>query len=380
MKKSSLDRMADNFRREMKSIKSRMCLIHGAWYPYDSLNNLTLLGDMFDNDLTQLLDLLERFPVLDLGCGDGDISFFFESLGAKVHAVDYGPTNHNAMTGVGVLKQVRGSQIEIHAMDLDVRFDPPAPRYGLTLLLGTLYHLKNPFSILETLAHRSNYCFLSTRIANFTPDRKTDLTDIPVAYLLEEAETNHDPTNYWIFSEAGLKRLLQRAGWNVIRGRIVGNVKRSDPVSTKGDARAFYLLRSLIITRTQGLTLGSGWHALEFEAWRWTARRFTVTLDAPTRSETARLELRFHLPSPVFATRSSVTLGASVNGAPLASETYTHPGAHVYSRKVPAPACPRGRDVEVEFNLNSAIGPTDSDRRELGVLVEFAEKPAIRLY
>ena len=32
-------------------------------------------------------------PVLDVGCGDGSVSFFLESLGAKVHPVDHAPAN-----------------------------------------------------------------------------------------------------------------------------------------------------------------------------------------------------------------------------------------------------------------------------------------------
>ena len=57
--------------------------------------------------------------VLDVGCGDGDISFFLESLGARVDAVDNAPTNYNALYGVRALKEALHSPIRIQATDID---------------------------------------------------------------------------------------------------------------------------------------------------------------------------------------------------------------------------------------------------------------------
>ena len=52
----------------------------------------------------------------------------------------------------------------------------------------------------------------------------------------------------------------------------------------------------------------------------------------------------------------------------LPEETYTKPGAYVYSRDVAAQALAK-RVVAVSFALDKYLPPGDPDRRELGVVV-----------
>jgi choline dehydrogenase-like flavoprotein len=189
-----------------------------------------------------LMDQAGDKPVLDLGCGDGAVAFFMESLGARVHAVDNAATNYNGMRGVRALKDSLGASLEIHEMDLDGRFALPDAQYGLAFFLGTLYHLKNPFYALEAVARKTRYCLLSTRVARFTPGGAVDFHDLPMAWLLDDREANADSTNYWIFSEAGLRRLLGRAGWNVLAWTTSGDTRLSEPSSETADERAFCLL------------------------------------------------------------------------------------------------------------------------------------------
>ena len=132
--------------------------------------------------------------------------------------------------------------------------------------------------MLEALARRTEYCVLSTRVTRFAPDRKTSLHALPVAYLLDEAEANDDSTNHWIFSEAGLRRLLKRTGWEVRDYLSTGNTFLSDPASGAGDERAFCLLESRFASLMRSLELVAGWHAVEDGRWRWTERRFSVVL------------------------------------------------------------------------------------------------------
>ena len=214
------------------------------WYPYDSLMNLYPLRDLLTGDRRFLLDLAGGAPVLDLGCGDGALAFFLESLGATVHAVDNAPTNYNGMRGVRALKAALGSRAEIFELDLDARFTLPGAPYGLALFLGTLYHLKNPFQALEAMARQSRHCLLSTRVARVTPGGQVNYHDLPMAYLLDDREANADPTNFWIFSEAGLRRILHRSGWDVLAWTTTGDTRASEPASESADERAFCLLRS----------------------------------------------------------------------------------------------------------------------------------------
>jgi tRNA (mo5U34)-methyltransferase len=368
---SSLSRQATEFWKRAAAIKSGISLRVGQWYPYDSIGSFLVLDEFLAGDLQTLRALAGPDPILDIGCGDGDVSFFLESLGFAVRAIDYPRSNNNAMYGVHVLKQALGSHLEIQSADIDERLDLPEPHYGLTLLLGVLYHLKNPYQVLETLAKKSRYCFLSTRIAALAPDKKkTQIGNLPVAYLLDEAEINDDDSNYWIFSETGLRRILKRAGWTVRNWHTTGcDVSKSDPVSTAGDSRAFCLLESRVANRPESLALAGGWHDLEFGAWRWTERRFSVRLATPPHDEPVTLRFGFHLPPQVAASRP--TLSATVNGMALQSETYSGAGHHQYVRSVPASALAPG-NVAVEFELDRALGPTETDERELGVLVDFS--------
>lgn len=77
-----------------------------------------------------------------------------------------------------------------------------------------------------------------------TTDKRTSLFTIPVAYLLDERESNNDPSNYWIFSDAGLKRILKRTGWDICDYITIGNTANSDPAISEGDERAFLFMKS----------------------------------------------------------------------------------------------------------------------------------------
>ncbi|MDQ2948522.1 MAG: hypothetical protein M3Y27_21720 [Acidobacteriota bacterium] len=74
-------------------------------------------------------------------------------------------------------------------------------------------------------------------------DKAVRLDGLPAAYLLEPDECNSDVTNYWIFSPAGLRLLIQRAGWT-IRAQANSGTSESDPVTPDGDERMFLLLES----------------------------------------------------------------------------------------------------------------------------------------
>jgi hypothetical protein len=158
--------------------------------------------------------------------------------------VDWGPTNYNTLRGARLLKDARKSTVAIHEMDLDAYFDWPQKEYGLVFFMGILYHLKNPFYVLESLAKVTRYALISTRIAQYSVDYKTRFAELPIAYLVHSSETNNDASNYWIFSEAGLKRILDRSGWDIVSFMTAGNIEKSDPASAAGDERAFALIKS----------------------------------------------------------------------------------------------------------------------------------------
>ena len=72
-------------------------------------------------------------------------------------------------------------------------------------------------------------CFLVPRVAKLTPDGQS-LSPYPVAYLLDPEECNNDDTNFWIFSDQGLKRLAHRTGWKILSYITVGETMSSTPL------------------------------------------------------------------------------------------------------------------------------------------------------
>jgi tRNA (mo5U34)-methyltransferase len=253
---SSLVRKGLRFRRAFEHAKRNAGPQQFDWYPYDCFANLFYMQHLLQRARLTLDEVAGGAPLLDVGAADGALSFFLESLGYRVHACDHSGTNINRMRGLRTLAAALGSSIEIHDIDLDGRFELKG-EYGLAVFLGTLYHLKNPFYVLETLAGHARFCFLSTRVARQSPDAGVRLENIPVAYLLDPRECNADATNYWIFSPAGLLRLAHRTGWRVLSSANSG-AAASDPATTQGDERMFLLLENNQDTRATSDNLPQG--------------------------------------------------------------------------------------------------------------------------
>jgi hypothetical protein len=251
---ASLDTQAQRYGRELEEKKKALAPTGFGWYPYGTLSNFYLLNKLLTNENRDFLDRIGDGLVVDIGAADGDLAFFLESLGYRMHVADYPPTNFNGCRGVRLLKEAFNSNVEILETDLDSQFRLPAERYELAFFLGILYHLKNPYLALESLAKQARYAFISTRVTRFNVAtgaegdevnrNRIELRDAPVAYLVAEDETNNDATNFWMFSQAGLRRILHRSGWDILDFMTVGNTTDSDPATGPGDERAFCYVRS----------------------------------------------------------------------------------------------------------------------------------------
>jgi len=239
---SSLVRSGLRFRKHFELAKTRIGADGLTWYPYDSFTNLFPMERLRRESRLSLASMIGDRPVLDIGTADGALAFLFESLGYAVHACDHADTNMNRMDGVRRLAVALNSRVQINDIDLDGGWVPERD-YGLAIFLGTLYHLKNPFGVLERLSRHARYCFLSTRIAGWSADHEVELGRVPVAYLLAPDECNNDVTNYWVFSPPGLARLAERCGWRVLASLRTG-AQVSDPSTGAGDERQFLLLES----------------------------------------------------------------------------------------------------------------------------------------
>jgi hypothetical protein len=248
MNYKQLINQGESFSKKIRTLKEKNSPQGFTWYGYDILANLSHLNATLSENNLGFLNEIEGLPIADIGAADGDLGFFFEAMGFNVDIIDWPKTNWNGLQGAYYLKQLLDSSNGIYEIDLDSFFTLPKEQYGLTLLLGILYHLKNPYYILEHLAKRSKFCFLSTRVAQFTTDGSVDFSSIPIAYLLNPDECNNDSTNYWIFSHLGLNRIIERSGWEILDIKYLGNTIHSNPSSPENDERAFVLMKSKYLT------------------------------------------------------------------------------------------------------------------------------------
>ncbi|MEZ5356783.1 MAG: class I SAM-dependent methyltransferase [Bryobacteraceae bacterium] len=362
---SPLVARAWEFQQELLARKAELS-VDFDWYPYDSMANAVHLDALCDGGLAGLLGMIEGELVADVGCADGDFALFLESLGCRVHAVDHPMANHNSMRGVRAMKEALGSQIEIHRADLDSCFELPAERYKLIFFFGTLYHLRNPFQTLERLAAKAEYCVVSTRIARRLPNG-LDVGDAPVAYLLDADELNADNSNFWIFTEAGLRRLLRRSHWAVERFVSVGDRTESDPTSGR-DERAFCLGRSTF--GVTGVDLMAGWNPPEGSGWRWTERSFSIRCPLQGHVSSGRLRMTFYLAPEFLETWKTLTVRYSGTGeARTRGEVFDQPGSHTMTIDLlPLWDGQRSRS-EVYFTLDHWLDPDAADKRERGIIV-----------
>lgn len=234
---------ASKFAQKLARLKSDNPADGWTWYGYDTMANFSMLERLLGDCAPNLFAQIEH-PVLDIGAADGDLAFFLESRGLEVEIVDLPATNWNSLRGARRLKELLGSSVRIHEIDLDEAFELPHRRYDLVVFLGILYHLKNPFYVLEKLSEASRQIVLSTRIARQTATDGRLLADLPVAYLLGPNECNNDATNFWIFSQAGLERILDRAGWKTVNVLTAGDTVASNPSDNAHDERAFVFAES----------------------------------------------------------------------------------------------------------------------------------------
>lgn len=359
------------FRAELRALKQRLDVPDYGWYPYESLSALEILTKLVEPVFEDVADGLLSGPVADIGCADGDLGLFCAHLGGQVDAIDHLESSFNQMRGIDVLREALGLGLGIHNIDLDARFCLPHSDYKFAFFLGTLYHLKNPYYVLENLAMHADWCVLSTRIARVTP-RDTSIEEEPVAYLLDAREANNDPTNYWIFSAAGLLRLLGRTGWIVFGHERVGQTANSNPVDPGADERMFVLLKSRL--RHPGLLVRPlyGWHAPENDAWRWTAKSFGLEVVPPADGVLSEFALQFEVPAPLLGLDGQVRLTCTIEGDPAGAITCSRPEALEFRGRFPRLSTRRA--IRLDFKVESNYSPAGDDTRELGVIVPLPKE------
>jgi hypothetical protein len=75
---TEIRKQAGQFRKRLVKAKAQIETAQFEWYPYETLSAFDHLDRLLTGSHRFLLDLAEDQPILDLGCQDGDLSFFFE--------------------------------------------------------------------------------------------------------------------------------------------------------------------------------------------------------------------------------------------------------------------------------------------------------------
>jgi len=158
--------------------------------------------------------------VLDVGCAEGLYSFECERRGAEVVAID----NLERMKrpdekqyawvgnrGFEVAKAILGSNVKFINMDV-CDIDPSEMgKFDIVLLLGVLYHLKNPMLALEKLSEVTKEQLIIESECLLTPFRK------PLLRYCEGDSYNQDPTCWFIPNILAIQGMLRDAGFREVK-------------------------------------------------------------------------------------------------------------------------------------------------------------------
>lgn len=167
---------------------------------------------------------LSNQSVLDVGAWDGYFSFEAEKRGAR----DVLATDHFCWSGEGwgtkdgfdYVHGVLNSAVRTHDVDVP-NLDPKLlGKFDLVLLLGVLYHVKDPYRCLEAAAAM---CLDHIVIETVTAMAHEPT---PVMRLFRPKELADDPTNFWAPNIPALEVMLGSMGFSRIEATL-------SPVSAK---------------------------------------------------------------------------------------------------------------------------------------------------
>jgi tRNA (mo5U34)-methyltransferase len=149
--------------------------------------------------------------VLDVGAWDGFFSFEAERRGAaRVLATDsycWGGEGWGSKAGFEFARRALGSRVEDREIDvLDLSPDTVG-RFDLVLLLGILYHMKDPMLALERAYSVTRERLIMSTFVDLMWRRA------PAMAFYPGDEANGDPTNWWGPNPAAVVAMLRTVGF-----------------------------------------------------------------------------------------------------------------------------------------------------------------------
>lgn len=238
----------------------------GVVYPYDTIAaNVDPMFQLFEK--SGFIDIFEGGEiktVCDVGCANGELSYALAGAGLRATAIDFSYGRDQAPYLVASVSRDMKFDLSVVDMSVDRCFDindiqknqvydagvVPDDYFDLAICFGLLYHLRNPFAFLESLAGVSKYVILGTHLFTHTPQLGVKLEHSPLAYLVEADELNYDPTNYWIFTEVAFHRLVRRCGFSILGSLTLPN----NPLGVAVPDRTDLGVRGFVMLKADGLT------------------------------------------------------------------------------------------------------------------------------
>ena len=115
--------------------------------------------------------------------------------------------------------------------------------------------------------------------------------------------------------------------------------------------------------------LVSGFYAVENNAWRWTAGKFSVLLRTPPGAQNgATVTLSFTIPDVIIQKLGKIKVTAAVGGMELKSEEYDTAGPYMLTADMPAGPQLKADSITVDFTVDKTMRPDGGDRRDLAIV------------
>jgi tRNA (mo5U34)-methyltransferase len=183
----------------------------------------------------KLPENLEGKRVLDVGARDGFFSFEAEKRGAEVLAIEAVAREH--LKGFDTAASLLGSRVEMRTINVYDLSPEEVGTFDVILFLGVLYHLRDPMLALDRLwgvakpgalvwveSHTIDRGFVDPRTdaLGALADVAPALVDVPIAQFYPRRMLGN-PSNWWGPNLAGLRAMVEAAGFGVERSEILGS-------------------------------------------------------------------------------------------------------------------------------------------------------------
>ncbi len=144
---------------------------------------------------------------------------------------------------------------------------------------------------------------------------------------------------------------------------------RPNPNATVEEESELSSAVSVADPRDSSQLLG-GFYELEQNAWRWTAKQFSVSLATPKGASArgGKLECQFTIPDVAAASLSGVSIAATVGGTKLTPFRASKTGEQTATFDVP-PEALQAVAVIAEFELDKTVPLQAGETRVLGLIV-----------